>query len=189
MATPATRLPGHTGPFTYDDLRDMPADGLKRELLDGALVVTPATIVAHQRAVLRLSVLLDAAVPAGLEVLPSPVDWVVSSSTVFQPDVVVIGEEPNRKHLSLPPLLVVEVLSPSTRIFDLNVKLRVYGQSGVKHYWVVDVEVPSLRVYEAEADELRLVAEVTGEDTWHGERPFTVDVNPAALVAARQAKK
>ncbi len=60
------------------------------------------------------------------DVLPAPFDWVVSEFTKFQPDVVVahrrdIGEQ----RLEHTPLLVVEVLSPSTRVADLPQENRV----------------------------------------------------------------
>ncbi len=40
--------------LTYDDLAAMPDDGLRREILDGELVVTPAPSVIHQRVSKRL---------------------------------------------------------------------------------------------------------------------------------------
>jgi Uma2 family endonuclease len=38
------------------------------------------------------------------------------------------------------PALVVEVLSPSTRGKDMAAKLNLYMKSGVREYWVVDLE-------------------------------------------------
>jgi Uma2 family endonuclease len=56
-------------PLTRDDLEALPDDGHRYELLDGALLVTPAPGFRHQRTVVRLSAALMAVVPAGLEVL------------------------------------------------------------------------------------------------------------------------
>jgi Uma2 family endonuclease len=36
------------------------------------------------------------------------------------------------------PDLVIEVLSPGTKSFDLTKKKKIYEKSGVKEYWVVD---------------------------------------------------
>jgi Uma2 family endonuclease len=46
-------------PLTYDDLRDMPDDGQRYEIIDGELIVTPAPTMGHQRVVGRLYHLLD----------------------------------------------------------------------------------------------------------------------------------
>ena len=48
-------------PLTYDDLQAMPDDGHRYELVDGVLIVTPAPVRLHQRAVARLLALLMAA--------------------------------------------------------------------------------------------------------------------------------
>jgi len=46
-----------TGPktrYTYDDLETFPEDRLRREIIDGELIVTAAPSTRHQRAVLRI---------------------------------------------------------------------------------------------------------------------------------------
>jgi Uma2 family endonuclease len=60
-----------TGRLTRSDLDAMPDDGRRYELLDGAIIVTPAPGPAHQRAVLRLARLLQDAATADLEVTSS----------------------------------------------------------------------------------------------------------------------
>ena len=52
-------MPKLTRKWTADDLLDLPNDGSRYEIIDGALFVTPAPSFAHQRAVLILAHLLD----------------------------------------------------------------------------------------------------------------------------------
>src|SRR6476620_12565448 len=79
----------HGAPFTRDDLAAIPEDGRRYELLDGALVVTPAPRVRHQIASARLFSVLDAARPRDLLVLCAPLDVALTLDTVLQPDVLV----------------------------------------------------------------------------------------------------
>ncbi|TNM36401.1 Uma2 family endonuclease [Nocardioides albidus] len=83
--------------------------------------------------------LLFASQPSHLEVLAEPFD-VLSVDTAVQPDVVVfdptalVGEEP----IAVLPTLVIEILSPSTALYDLNTKFKRYERAGIPAYWVVD---------------------------------------------------
>ncbi len=69
-----TVMPGATE-WTVDDLDRLPDDGLRYELLDGILLVSPAPTRRHQRAVWQLGLLLQAPCPPELEVLVAPLDW------------------------------------------------------------------------------------------------------------------
>jgi Uma2 family endonuclease len=70
-----------------------------------------------------------------------PVDWEVEENTVVQPDVLVVcGEGIKGKKLLIPPVLIFEVLSPSTTRKDKILKYRLYQEYGVKYYCIVDPE-------------------------------------------------
>lgn len=58
---------------------------------------------------------------------------------------VVCGKQPDR-HLEEPPVIVVEVLSPSTRELDEVTKRRIYQEHGVKHYVIVDTDAKTIEV-------------------------------------------
>jgi Uma2 family endonuclease len=170
------------------DLETMPDDGRRYEIIDGVLVVSAAPGRVHQRAVGRLGRLLDDACPAEFEVLTAPFAVGLADDTEMQPDVLVGRQEDfTDKDLPAPPVLAVEVLSPSTRIFDINVKRARFERAGTPAFWVVDpVARPAearLLAWELTADgEYRLVAKVTGEEKFRATLPYPVTVAPAALV-------
>lgn len=171
------------GPLTRAVLASMPEDGHRYELIDGSLIVSPAPHIRHQRAVLGLyRALLDAS-PAGNEVLVAPVDVVLDDDTVIQPDVIVApAADFTDSDLPGPPLLAVEVLSPSTRGVDLLLKRERLRIAGCAHYWVFDPDEPSLIAWTLIDDDYVEVARARGSDTARIERPFAVDIVPAALI-------
>ena len=81
-----------------------------------------------------------------------------------------------------PPLLAVEVLSPSTRHIDLGSKRLVYEAAEVPAYWLVDPEVPGLTVLELDAGRYVERATVTGDEPFHATFPFDVTVVPGRLL-------
>jgi Uma2 family endonuclease len=134
--------------FTVDDLDSMPDDGKRYELVDGTLIVSPSPRAGHQVAVLRLATLLDAAVGSRFSVVPAPFDWRLSTTTQFEPDVIVMPRLPHEAlRLTQTPALVVEVLSPSTRRIDLGTKKLAYEEAGVPAYWVFDPWAPSMTIF------------------------------------------
>ena len=58
--------------LTVEDMEDMPDDEFGYELDDGMLIMSPAPSLPHQIAVMRLAVVLNAACPPGLLVVPGP---------------------------------------------------------------------------------------------------------------------
>ncbi|WP_298446674.1 Uma2 family endonuclease, partial [Gordonia sp. (in: high G+C Gram-positive bacteria)] len=129
-------------------MRSLPDDGHRYELIDGLLIVSPAPKRRHQVAVGELFVRLRAASPDVLEALLAPFDVVLPDTTVMQPDILVAPvADLTDDALPGPPLLAVEVLSPSTRIFDLTLKKDRLARAGCPHYWVVDPDEPSITAW------------------------------------------
>lgn len=134
------------GKWTYADYRRLPDDGRRYEVIRGYLYVSPAPSFIHQRVVGRLYKKLDGfVVDHGLgEVFVSPVDILLPDGIAapVQPDLVFIraGEEPEDEDQNFQgvPALVVEVLSPSTRRYDLGTKLGAYLEAGIPEVWFAD---------------------------------------------------
>ena len=176
-----------TSGFTIEDLEGFPSDGNRYELIEGTLHVTPAPRFAHQRAIGNLHILLRQACPAGLEVVLGPFDVVLGPDTVLEPDVLVTRpDDPTEKRLEQPPLLAIEVLSPSTRLYDLGTKRLAYEHFGVPAYWVVDVLDPAAaRITEwrwsASGVAEPIERTVEGDEPFVAEYPFPVTVVPGRL--------
>lgn len=47
-------MPRESRDWTVEDLDQLPDDGLQYELLDGVLLVSPAPVKVHQRAITRM---------------------------------------------------------------------------------------------------------------------------------------
>ncbi len=174
---------GH--PFTVDELDRMPDDGRRYELIDGVLIVSPAPIIAHQFVVMQLSLLLAQTCPEGQYVLPGP-GMMVNIQTELIPDIVVVlKQDLAGRKLTGPPMLAVEVQSPSTGLFDLNQKKSVYEKFGVRSYWIVvpDPARPQLIAFELRGSRYVEVANVAASEVFAAREPFPVQVAPARLVA------
>jgi Uma2 family endonuclease len=179
----ASELILYDRPLTWDDLQRTPEDGLRYELVDGVLLVSPAPNHVHQRVVSNLIGLLRDALVPGLEVLTAPFDWYVSETTVFEPDVLVVRtSDLTDRWLGAPPVLAVEVLSPSTRLRDLGLKRRAYEGCGLDWYWVVDPVEPRLAVLRRDKGRYVEEAVVDGGGEYLADEPLTVDVLPAVLI-------
>lgn len=57
------------------------------------------------------------------------------------------GEYGSDKRIIGVPVLIIEILSPSTATHDLIRKLNLYQKADVKEYWVVDPEEQTINVY------------------------------------------
>jgi Uma2 family endonuclease len=175
---------GASNPFTVHDLEGMPDDGRRYELIDGELLVSPAPGLRHQTVGLRLYRLLDDACPDDLYVVAAPFAVQTDVSNEVQPDVLVARfDELTDKNLPTAPVLAVEVLSPSGRLIDLNLKRAAYQRMGTPSYWVLDPDVPDLLVLELDADgRYEQVARVAGNEVFEAHLPFKVRIVPMELL-------
>lgn len=181
----------HGRPFTVDDLEAMPDDGNRYELIDGMLIVSPAPGRRHQKVVYRLYGVLEQACPDEFDVLGAPYAVRPSNTIELQPDVLVgHADDFTEKLLPVAPVLAVEVFSPSSVLNDLNNKKAAYQRLGVRSYWVIDPDEPSLIAFELDdAGVYRRVAEVKGTDAFEARRPFPVRVVPVELLGRLVGKE
>jgi len=180
--TPVTALP-FGRPLTRADLETLPDDGHRYELIDGSLIVSPAPRHGHQTVVGNLHLLLRSACPAGLQVILAPFAVALADDTELQPDLLVAPRSQfTERELPGPPLLAVEVLSPSTRRVDLLLKRDRLQSAGVASYWLVDPEGPVLTVLELHEETYLEAACATGGEVCEVARPFPLRIQPARLL-------
>ncbi|CAN5757918.1 Uma2 family endonuclease [soil metagenome] len=138
--------------YTYSDLASFPDDHLRREIIDGDLVVNPAPATRHQEAVVALAVrLFNYSRTNGGKALIAPYDVLFAADNVVEPDVLFVRSDHlsqiGNKYMEGPPDLVIEISSPSTMRLELIRKKELYERFGVPEYCYVDLEAERVEVY------------------------------------------
>jgi Uma2 family endonuclease len=158
-------LPAHR-PLTYDDLVDLPDDGLRYEIIDGELYVTAAPSTKHQRVLGNLYYVIRIHLhehPAG-HLYFAPLDIVFNPINVVEPDLLFISnaraEVLTEKNVQGAPDLLVEILSPSTRKVDETTKRGLYERMGVDEYWLADPDRETVRVFRRQGERFAPVADL-----------------------------
>ncbi|MEP7326082.1 MAG: Uma2 family endonuclease [Gemmatimonadota bacterium] len=138
-------MPQALATWTAAQVRALPFDGNRYEVVDGELLVTPSPATQHQRAVGALHLLLGNYLKAqvGAELFLSPADVEFDPKTLVQPDLFVLPLREGRKLRAWADistlLLAIEILSPSTARYDRLTKRRLYQRHGIE-YWIVDLD-------------------------------------------------
>ncbi|MFB9311608.1 Uma2 family endonuclease [Nocardioides plantarum] len=132
--------------MSWDDYLLLP-EKPKAEWVDGEVVVSPPVSFDHGEAVGGLMVALRTALPDLRTVTEVGVH--LPRNRVRAPDLMVVDRRPEGRWVTQTPVLVVEVLSPSTRSEDTMRKSREYLSAGILQYWIVDPEAHAIDVFEA----------------------------------------
>ena len=130
----------------FDALGD---EDLKAEYMDGVMIVHSPASVSHEWRVAFLLTLLN------LYVSEQGRGIVLGGNALFRvgprrfaPDIMVVGDATRvtSKEIEGPPDLAIEVLSESTRDYDLGEKRVAYYEAGIPEIWLVDLEQKVVRV-------------------------------------------
>lgn len=132
--------------LSWAEFLTLPDEYRHAELIDGEIVMNPPSS-RHQLVVLQLAIALKGwcdGAPGRGEITMDPAVG-ITERRGYLPDLAWFppqrcappGEPPV---FTNPPGLAVEVLSPSTRIFDAVRKLADYARVGVDELWLVDPE-------------------------------------------------
>jgi Uma2 family endonuclease len=151
--------------WTAADLREIPDDRNRYEIIGGELFVTPSPSWGHQDLAQDLMVLIRPYLEAHRigRILFAPADVELADDTVVQPDLFVVplvaGKRPRSWKEVGRLLLVIEILSPGTARVDRTVKRLRYQREGVPEYWIVDGDSRIVECWRPGDDRPEILAE------------------------------
>lgn len=158
------------------------------ELIDGVVFMSPSPTPPHSEIALEVQFQVKAFIRSGGRArVFAETDVRLSSGLVYRPDIVVYRSDrlPAGKlaRLDLPPDLVIEVLSPSTKPYDLVTKRGDYERFGAREYWVVDPDDASVRCW-GQGGGVWTETLVTGDTLESAAIPgFVLDIRPLRTIA------
>jgi Uma2 family endonuclease len=144
------------GPWRFDELEDLPADGNRYEVVDGNLIVTPPPTDFHQLVSRALQRALEIGMPHGWEVFTDFAVRFGSDGRIADLAAVRLDQLPTSTRRNTVTLdmfgLVAEVVSPRTRKTDRFTKPGEYAEAGIPIYWRIEVEPePQLHAFVLQA--------------------------------------
>ncbi|WP_410620125.1 Uma2 family endonuclease [Amycolatopsis sp. cmx-8-4] len=178
-------IPPHPDGWTVDEVLALPEDqtSLQRiELVDGALLVSPWPRLEHQRLVGTLWGQLSAGAGDQFEVFPGA-NVVLGNrgNRLLIPDLVV-ADECGLTGVSLTEkqvVLVVEIVSPSSRVQDRILKRVVYAEALIPFYLLVEPGEPdTATLFELQRGEYEPIAK-SEAGKLHLTRPFEAEITLA----------
>lgn len=160
--------------MTAREYLKLPQDppGVRHELVDGEVVLSPSPNLFHSRVDRRLThILIDHIDTYALGDVFGDVDNAVAKFTVRRPDVFYFSTA--RLHLVAtgavlgPPDMCAEIISPSSGKIDRVDKLREYAAYGVANYWIFDPAEKTAEAYILSDGTYVLAAKGQGFDRVH----------------------
>ena len=139
--------------FTYSEYKDFPPDDKRYEILEGRLLMVPSPFIPHQSMSRNIELCLYNYVKEKNlgKIFNAPCDVILSEINVVQPDIIFVSNEKiniiTYKNIKGAPDLLIEILSDSSKKNDTETKKKIYAQSNVKEYWIVDPEEKNIKVF------------------------------------------
>ena len=130
---------------------------------------TPSSTGSHQDTIGEVCFYLRSHIKlAGLGlVIQAPFIVELSAKDVFQPDIFVVMnahlDRVQEKKVVGAPDLVVEISASGTVAFDRLTKYDTYEYTGVKEYWIVNLDRRTVEIFVLEGDEYHSLGVFHGE--------------------------
>lgn len=133
--------------YTYDDYCQWEG---RWEIIDGIpYAMSPMSSPRHQLLANEIGALLSnhfKSQKSHCRVYQA-VDVRINDHTVVCPDIVVACQSIEKNYIDFPPTIVVEIISPSTKVKDLNTKFDLYESFGIKVYIMVEPDANTISIY------------------------------------------
>lgn len=159
--TDAPVAPAPKTSWTLEEYAARPEELFYHELVDGRLVEKPMSALAQ----LVLSNLGDHLIPwsaryqtgkffteAEFQYLPNRPRTVRIPDGAFISSLRMAGYRWEDSFIQLVPDLAVEIISPSDVFYDVDCKLAEFFEAGVRRAWIVNPDLPSVRVHRSFTD-------------------------------------
>ncbi len=136
--------------YTYADYKNWKEDW---ELINGyPFQLLPSASFKHSRVQAKFIAQSDNSLNNNNEncncaVFPE-LDWKINEETVVRPDIMIICGNSQDDYLTFPPVLIIEILSPSSLKLDRVIKFDLYQENGVQFYLMVDPLKEKVEVFE-----------------------------------------
>ncbi len=128
-------------------------DGLTYELIDGIVMMSPRPSRAHQRISLRLGAELLHMLDGKIFEPLLEVDLIMEENHMVPDLMVVCNDALDGAHFDKPPMIVMEIISPSSGSRDYFVKRRKYDQLGIAEYWIISPEEQCIMIIDYANDQ------------------------------------
>lgn len=142
--------------YTIADIEALP-DGERAELIDGEMFMMAMPMTVHQRILVKLIFEIETFIrknKGNCELFPAPFGVYIKKDerNYVEPDISVIchGDKLDEKGCHGAPDWVIEIVSPSSRKMDYVRKTKLYRETGVQEYWIVDPNKEMVTIYHAD---------------------------------------
>ena len=136
--------------YTYNDYKNWKEDW---ELIDGfPIQFLPSATAKHNR--VQGSMFFQAKLSFNKNIekciceIFTELDWKISNETVVRPDLMIVCGKSLTDYLEFPPVLIIEIISPSSVKNDRVIKFDLYREQGVRYYILVDYIKETTEVFE-----------------------------------------
>ncbi|NUR62430.1 MAG: Uma2 family endonuclease [Catenulispora sp.] len=172
--------------YTAEDLDRIPDLPPHTELIDGSLVFVSPQSMFHMVVIDRLLAALKSQAPDGLVVIRE-MTMTLAPRQRPEPDLSIVTEAAIRslRQTDLPvqeALLVVEVVSPSSEVFDRERKPQLYAAAGIPNYWRIEDEGGTVVIHAyALAPDATYKLDAVHRRQLETDRPFQISIDLSSL--------
>ncbi len=167
--------------WTVDEVRALPDDGNRYEVIDGDLLVTPAPSWLHQQAAMEFLFLVRPyAHRCALDCYIAPAEVAFSPRRSVEPDLFVVPRMDGRRATHFEEVqrlvLAVEVISPSSARADRYRKRHLYQSEDVPEYWIVDPDARFVERWRPGDDAPEILVESLAWTPQEDVEPLVIDL-------------